>query len=62
MAYDARRPEAGNRPALFIDGYLNDRFKSGERPDYGYPSNHLPATNGATMKVENSFFASRKDK
>ena len=62
MTEQARRPEAGERPAMFIGGYLDERFKSGKRPTYGYPKNHLPEAGDFTMKVETSFAAVRKPK
>jgi hypothetical protein len=46
----------------FIDGYFTQRIDSGERPKYGYPTNHLPETTGARMEVNTSFMVSRKSK
>lgn len=62
MSEQARRPEAGERPALFIEGYLDTRFKSGERPTYGYPKNHLPEARGQKMQVVTSFSGAHKSK
>lgn len=45
---------------LFIDGYFTQRVRAGERPDYGYPTNHLPETTVARMQIHTSFMASRK--
>ena len=46
----------------FIDGYFTQRVDSGERPKYGYPTNHLPVTTGARMEINTSFMVSRKSK
>ena len=62
QASDERRPEAQDRPSVFIDGYLNDLYRSGRRPTYGYPANHLPKTTGGPMNVVTSFMASRREK
>jgi hypothetical protein len=47
---------------LFIDGYFGQRVNSGDRPKYGYPTNHLPETTIARMELDTSFMASRKSK
>jgi hypothetical protein len=62
MSEQARRPEAGDRPALFIEGYLDERFKAGQRPTYGYPKNHLPHAGETRMQVVPSFVGARKAK
>jgi hypothetical protein len=46
----------------FITGYFTQRIESGERPKYGYPTNHLPETTGARMEIHTSFMVSRKSK
>lgn len=46
----------------FIDGYFTQRVRSGDRPNYGYPTNHLPETTGARMEVNTSFMVCRKSK
>jgi hypothetical protein len=51
-----------NLSDLFIDGYFSQRVRSGERPEYDYPINHLPKKDGATMQVVTSFVAGRKNK
>lgn len=62
MSDQARRTEAGSRPPLFIEGYLDTRFKAGDRPTYGYPKNHLPNAGDTRMQVVPSFVGARKDK
>ena len=59
---DERTQEAMSNRDLFIDGYFTDRVRSGDRPDYGYPTNHLPETTIARMEIHTSFMASRKAK
>jgi hypothetical protein len=44
--------------SLFIDGYFSKRILAGERPDYGYPTNHLPEIKpGTSMEVKTGFIA-----
>lgn len=62
MSDQARRPEAGDRPAMYIEGYLDNRFKSGARPTYGYPKNHLPDAGDQRMQVVTSFVGARRAK
>jgi hypothetical protein len=62
MSSDAESREAMEIRDPFIDGYFAQRIKSGERPKYGYPTNHLPETTGARMEVRTSFMVSRKPK
>lgn len=59
---ETERADAMQDRDPFIDGYFTQRVRSGERPDYGYPANHLPETTGARMKIDTSFIASRKSK
>jgi hypothetical protein len=47
---------------LYIEGYFTQRVRAGERPKYGYPTNHLPETTIARMQIHTSFMASRKPK
>jgi hypothetical protein len=47
----------GSTPSLFIKGYLTDCFAKGERPTYGFPTNHLPETTGGDMEVLTGFLA-----
>jgi hypothetical protein len=50
------------KPSLFIEGYLNDLYKSGYRPKYGYPNDGgLPKTNGRTMKIVSCFPGARRN-
>lgn len=35
----------------FIDGYVTQRWKKGDQPSYGYPTNHVPDSSGGTMDV-----------
>ena len=43
---------------LYITGHFSERLRAGERPDYGYPKNHLPTTDGSEMTVVTGFIAS----
>lgn len=54
--------EAMDNRDLYIDGYFTQRVRSGERPNYGYPTNHLPEEVVARMQICTSFMASRKSK
>jgi len=54
------RPEA-SQPE-FIDGYFTQRMNAGDRPQYGYPANHLPDATNARMEIVTSFMASHKSK
>lgn len=47
-------------PCSFVSGYFTDQFAAGERPDYGYPKNHLPETTLDNMEVVTGFMASQK--
>lgn len=49
-----------NIPPLFISGYFSDCLAKGDRPDYGYPANHLPETTIDRMEIHTSFMISRK--
>lgn len=53
-------PTQGEERPLYVKGYFSDRIWSGETPKYGYPSNHVPATTFATMKVETGFVLALK--
>ncbi len=33
---------AASRPDLFAESYFSALIVSGEKPDHGYPTNHLP--------------------
>jgi hypothetical protein len=44
----------------FIEGWFNQQFAAGERPDYGYPKNHLPDTTLDSMEVVTGFMAKPK--
>ena len=55
-------PEQSDTMEPFIDGYFSQRMKSGEKPNYGYPSNHVPKTTVKSMKVVPSFVAGLKKK
>jgi len=46
---------------LYINGYFTRRLKGGERPTYGYPTNHLPETTTTTMTIVTSFMAARSN-
>ena len=59
---DTECAEAMQNRDLFISGYFTQRVRSGDRPNYGYPANHLPETTGARMEIDTSFMASRKSK
>jgi len=52
--------EAMTNADPFIDGYFTERVLAGERPSYGYPTNHLPETTIARMGIVTSFMAARK--
>lgn len=44
---------AATRPDLFVDGYFSQLMMLGQRPDHGYPKNHLPDVPAAAeMEVE----------
>lgn len=46
---------------LWVRGYLDERYRTGNRPDLSPPKQHgLPDTKGRTMVVETSFFQARK--
>lgn len=46
------RREDRNEQSVFIGGYFTDLVNSGKRPDYGYPSNHLPTPKKSRMSGE----------
>lgn len=61
MAQNAQpRQRDTNEPCRFLDGYFFQQFAAGERPDYGYPKNHLPETSLESMEVVTGFMAKRK--
>ncbi len=62
MATEDLETNVNQLSELFIDGYFSQRVRAGDRPNYDYPINHLPKTNGATMEVVTSFMAARKAK
>jgi len=62
MAQDQPDEHRVNLPPIFLDGYFTKRFESGERPKYGYPTNHLPTPRDARMEIVTSFIASRQSK
>ena len=45
-------------PDVFIGGYFSRRMAT-EKPDYGYPKNHLPDVPKSSMTVKSGFMASR---
>jgi hypothetical protein len=50
-------PAQEQAQSLFISGYFTSRVKSGFRPTYGYPANHLPETKVSSMELVTSFMA-----
>jgi len=42
---------------IFVEGYFASRFAAGERPNYGYPTNHLPETVVPSIDVMTSFMS-----
>lgn len=62
MSQNQTNQNQKDSPSPFIDGYFTSRVVSGERPDYGYPTNHLPEPTFESMQVVTSFMASRKNK
>jgi hypothetical protein len=43
----------------YVEGYLHERIRRGQKPQYGYPENCLPKTRGQVLEVE-SIFAKAK--
>jgi hypothetical protein len=62
MEKEAEQREAVDNHSPFIDGYFTQRLQTGDRPRYGYPTNHLPETTVARMEVHTTFIVSRKSK
>lgn len=62
MSDDESVDRESGRPRPYIDGYFTRRVESGERPKYGYPSNHVPETTNERMNVVTGFMAGRKSK
>lgn len=61
MAVDDALTDRSDSPCRFIDGYFAQQFAAGERPDYGYPKNHLPPTTLPSMEVVTGFMAKPKN-
>jgi hypothetical protein len=51
------KSENEQKAPTFIKGYLTDRFAQKRRPVYGFPTNHLPETDGGDMEVLTGFLA-----
>lgn len=55
------RDESGeDGSSLYINGYFSQRIAAGDRPDYGYPTNHLPDAEGEEMEIVTGFIAACK--
>ena len=56
---DSNRREAptGGLPSIFAQGYFTERLLKGDKPNYGYPVNHLPEPTVEEMEVETCFIA-----
>jgi len=39
----------------YVEGYLHSRISSGDFPEYGYESNHLPETTGVERDIKTIF-------
>ena len=46
--------------SLFIEGYFSDLILRGDRPKYGYPTNHVPETTIEQMTVVTGYVAALK--
>ena len=53
--------EVNVEQSAYIDGYFSERFRNGDTPVYGYPSNHLPEPKTEKMTVVTGFMASSDD-
>lgn len=53
----ARKEKQVQMPPASLDGYLTQMFEAGREPDYGYPKNGLPKTDGGEMQVVTGFLA-----
>jgi hypothetical protein len=52
-----RPANGGLLPPVYIDGYLTKLIDRGERPDYGYPENHLPEAVLVEMNLTTGYMA-----
>jgi hypothetical protein len=59
MAKDALA-DRNEQQCAFLDGWFTQQFAAGERPDYGYPKNHVPDTYLDGMEVVTGFMAKPK--
>jgi hypothetical protein len=57
---ERNEPQRNERECQFLDGWFTQQFAAGERPDYGYPKNHLPTTSLDAMEVVTGFMAKPK--
>jgi hypothetical protein len=62
MSEKGKMKEKMDTTCLFIDGYLTQLFESGHQPTYGYPTNHIPKTDGTEMEIQTGFLASPSSK
>lgn len=51
-----------NAKLEFADGYFSSRILAGDKPDYGYPANHLPDVGDKEIELKTSFVEGRSDK
>lgn len=54
-------PSEANQ-SIYIDGYFTECVRKGEKPSYGYPTNHLPAVGTHSMEVKTGFIETVKSK
>jgi hypothetical protein len=62
MAERQERPHDQSEGSLFVKGYFTDRIRKGERPQYGYPANHVPETTFPHMEVETGYLTALRSR